>query len=321
MPRRPLALVCLALLLALPARADDGPIVLERARRLLGLDALPGRPDAGLAPVQDEEPPRTPPSVFGEANLPFPRIRLEAYYRVLGPLRTRVKIGRNFIASSWEGFHDAHVPRNATLGWRVVLDARVHDKVAIGVHYTRYGYEAPSRHLHHAGIGLQATRFPGGSQAHSSVDVQVGEVFARYVIKDTPRVRLAVGLGAAWASLRVRLVDEELGLSASGRVETFFAPTISYWFSIKLADAASFFFESLSGLIAPWRFPSMISEFRIGLRWHLTQRLELVTAASWSGGLISDTDDLWGGKHTLGHRWQRAEWTAIGGDFGLAFTF
>lgn len=316
MLRRPVALACLALLLALPARADEPDLIdLERARKLLG---IPERDE--LLPVEDDATAPEEPSIYSDQDLPYPRIRMEAYLRFNGPIRSRVKHGRNGIANTWKNLHDAHMPREPVLGYRFVVDARVHARISIGVHYTRLWMEGPLRHIHHTGIGVQATRFPGNRRVRTTIDVQSGEVFARFVIKDTARVRLAVGLAGAWASHRVRLVDEQ-GNAASGRAETFFAPAISYWFSIKITPRVSFFFESLSALIAPWRFPSMLSEFRIGLRWHLTDRLELVTAAAWSGGQIADADDLWGGKHTPGHRWQRAEWTSVGGDFGVAFTF
>ena len=54
-----------------PPEISDGPISLERARRLLGLE----EPD-GLLRVQDEgEEPVEEPSIYSDKDLPYPRVR------------------------------------------------------------------------------------------------------------------------------------------------------------------------------------------------------------------------------------------------------
>lgn len=293
------------------------PIDLERARR-----APAGRPTSplarGLSGLVATQQPGMGPTL--EPDLPYPRFRFEAYLRLNAGYRGKVKHGREGIASTWELTKDAHLPQAPVLGYRFILDARVHERLSFGVHYTRLLVDGPTRHLHHGRLGLQATSFEGDTRAATTVDLQVAELFARFVVKDSERIRFAIGTGVAWASQRVRLVAED-GRSASGRAETFFLPTVSYWFSVKIVDVVSFFFESLSGVIAPWRFPSLLSDLRAGLRWHLGEHVELVTALGSSWGMIADTDDLWGGKHGPGHRWRRQEWSSMGGELGLAFTF
>lgn len=283
---------------------------------------------SGLAPVDvphaDElkDLPPSPPPSGSEAHLtyPYPRFRLEAYVRVTAGYRARVKQGRNRIANTWEAEHDAHIPQGPVPGYRFIFDARLTKRIALGVHYTRLYVDGPKRPIHHGGIGLQITKFPGNTRVETKIDLQVGEVFARYVVLDSPRARLAVGTGAAWASHHVRMVSETA--NASERAETFFCPTVTYWFSYQFLPAVSFFFESMTGAVAPWRLPSIVSEFRIGLRWNFGPHIELVTAVGSSWGMIHDFDEIFGGKpKSPGKRWERVEWSAMGGELGLAITF
>ncbi|MCO5168675.1 MAG: hypothetical protein M9894_20225 [Planctomycetes bacterium] len=310
MVRPALTAVVLGCLAGAAARAEDppaldAPVRLDRTR--------PVWPWAQEAPVAAGAGPSLEP------DHPYPRVRLEAYARITAGIQSRVKHGRQGVAGSFETGHDAHVPNTPAFGYRFIVDARVHERVSLGVHYTRVVVEGPRRRIHYRGIGLGDTRLPGGTPVETTIDLQVGEVFARYVVKDSETIRFAIGLGAAWASHRVRL-SSDVG-SAGGRVETFFFPTVSYWLSVRLFPFVSVFFESLSGMIAPLRFPSLLSELRGGLRWHLGDRLELLTAVGSSWGMISDLDDHFGGRRTGSHRWRRATWSAIGGELGLAFTF
>lgn len=328
-----LALGCLAVATA-SARADDlvgaddAPIDLREALR--APDETPGgwwpwSRRSRLAPVdvphadQVAEPPSAP-GTDEHLAYPYPRFRLEAYVRVNAGYRARIKYGRNGTANTWEPEHDAHVPQVPVPGYRFIFDARIVRRISLGVHYTRLLVDGPTRSIHHAGIGVQSTRFPGNTRVETKIDLQVGEVFARYVVLDSRRARLAVGTGAAWASQRVHLVSDMA--NAVGRVEAFFAPTITYWFSLRLVPVVSFFFESMTGVIAPWRFPSLVSEFRTGFRWHLGPYVELVTAIGSSWGMIHDTDDLFGGKRDGSTKyWRRVEWSSLGGELGLAITF
>lgn len=310
MTRPGLTAVVLACLAAAAARAEeppplDGPVRLDRTR--------PVWPWTQATPVAEGRGPSLEP------DLPYPRVRLEAYARLNAGMRSRVKHGRQGVAGSFETAHDLHVPDTLAPGYRFIVDARVHERLSLGVHYTRVLVDGPRRRIHYRGVGLGDTRFPGGTPVETTLDLQVGEVFARYVVKDSETIRFAIGLGAAWASHRVRL-SSPAG-SAGGRVETFFFPTVSYWLSVRLFPFVSVFFESLSGLIAPLRFPSMLSELRGGLRWHLGDRLELLTAVGSSWGMISDLDDHFGGRRTGGHRWRRATWSSMGLELGMAFTF
>lgn len=307
-----------------PVRSLTAPlterIVLEHTRRAPapGLPSTPlARGLGGLVAAQSQQEGLGPAL---EPDLPYPRFRLEAYLRVNAGYRAKVNHGREGIASTWDLVGDAHVPEAPTFGYRFIIDARVHERLSLGLHYTRLLVDGPTRHIHHGGIGLQDTFFTGDAQVATTVDLQVAEFFVRFVVKDAGRIRFSIGTGAAWASQRVRLVATD-GRTASGRAEAFFLPTVSYWFSVKIVDLVSFFFESMSGVIAPWRFPSLISELRAGLRWHLTDQVELVTAVGSSWGMILDTDDLWGGKHGPEHLWRRHEWSSTGGELGLAITF
>lgn len=312
--RRGLALLLLCLGLSSSARGDEAAfpwIALERElwRERVPLadgDDAPDAPDERGWGISDR-------------NLDYPRIRFEAYLRVTGPIRSRVKHGRERFAGTFETRQDAHLPGTPTLGVRYVLDARISERISFGLHYSRLTVDGPTRAVHYRGIGLQTTRFPGHSRVRTSVDVQVGEAFVRFVIKDTARIRFSIGGGATWASHRVVLSRRDL--RADGRAETFFVPSIGTWFSIKVIPIVSFFFESLNGLVAPWRPASFVSEFRTGLRWHLTDRVELVTGVATSKGQLQDEEDLWGGQRHSRHLWRVASWSAVGGELGLAVTF
>jgi hypothetical protein len=306
---------------------DQAPIDLLDALRTPVESPAGGWPwsrRSGLAPVDvphaDES--KEPPPSGSDVHLtyPYPRFRLEAYMRVTAGYRGRIKQGRNRIANTWEPEHDAHIPQVPVPGYRFIFDARLVKRISLGVHYTRLWVDGPKRPIHHSGIGVQATKFPGNTRVETKIDLQVGEFFARYVVLDSPRARLAVGTGAAWASHRVHLVSDTQ--NASERVEAFFLPTITYWFSLQLVPAVSFFFESMSGFVSPWRFPSVVSEFRIGFRWHFGPHVELVTAVGSSWGMMHTLDEIFGGKpKSPGKRWDRAEWSAMGGELGLAITF
>lgn len=290
----------------------------------------------GAAPPGDEEeldeaPRPTPRQFQGEVREPFgndegdielrlPRLRFEATARIAGLGRTKTKIGPARTAHTFAPTTDTHLPREPMWGGRLMLEMRFHEALAVGVHYTTLQLDGPRRHVHHTGVALGTVVFPGGSRVKTSLDIQEGDVFLRYVVLDDVRYRLGFGIGAGWTSYRIQLRGG--ALHAGGRVETFFTPTVGYFLALRLLPATYVYVESSAGLIAPWRFPSLYAETRAGLRFHLGQGVELLLAVNFTSAQIEDVDDLWGGRPDRpDHRWKQASWSAVGGEVGFSFTY
>lgn len=250
------------------------------------------------------------------------RVRLEAAFRLGPSLRSEVTHGPDVIATKLLTGSDLHVPDvMTTIGWRALADVKVHRWISLGAQGTRLVTETGRRTVHYRGVGLQAVVFGPGSRVRTTIDALFAEAFVRLVVRDDPEtVRISIGLGGAWASHRIVLRRGDL--TAAGRAETFFTPTLSSWAALRLGDAPlSLFFESTTGVFAPWRFPSIVSEFRAGVRWHLPGGVEVVVAGAMSSGRIEDTDDLWGGTYEDDDRRRRASWLGVTLDVGLSITF
>lgn len=308
-------------------------------RRLLpwlvaAVATLGAAPPAGAAPDwqrvfpgadDDDDAPAVGPEEAPEHDRPIQgdhRIRLEAAFRLGPSIRSEVTHGPDVIATKLLTASDLHVPEiMTTIGWRALADVKVHRWISLGLHGTRLVTETGRRTVHYRGVGLQAVVFGPGSRIRTTLDALFVEAFARFVVRDDPEgVRFSIGVGGAWASHRIVLRRGDL--TAAGRAETFFVPTLSSWLAVRLgATPLSLFLESTTGLFAPWRFPSLLSEFRAGVRWHLPGGVELVVAGATSSGRIEDTDDLWGGKYDPGDRRRRASWLAVTLDVGLSVTF
>lgn len=252
-------------------------------------------------------------------EIDLPRIRLELHLRA-GLSRSVSTYGHEASARKFSTSEDLHVPDVwNTFGWRAVVDVAVHRWVAISFHGTRMVQESGRRTVHYRGVSLDDVAFGPGSRLRTTVDQQLYGGVARLLIRDDPSLRFSVGIGAAWA--RHRIVLRRGDLSASGSTDTVWLPTVSTFLSVRLAPIVSVFAESWTGFFGPFRFPSLLSDFVIGFRWHLTTNLELITAFGVTSARIEDTDDLWGGKFRPDERRERAEWTTETVDVGLALTF
>ena len=141
---------------------------------------------------------------------------------------------------------------------------------------------------------------------------------ARADFSDNKRLRVALGTGAAWTSFRIRFSNR--ATRADGRVEDFLYPTLSYTIALGL-DMLTIFFETVGGILSPKRYPSYVSEARLGFRFPIGESFELSVAGTFSAAMIATDKELWGGRLRGGHRWKRAEWLAMGLDFGAAIRF
>lgn len=319
--RRLLALTLTSVLAAAaPAAAQDDPALSWPPRY------------GGLLPVQGEEKDgkgKNRQSPHGEGafiipdegkTLELPRFRAEVWARSALLLATKIKKGPERDVHTFFLHRDAHLPPLRIMGgYRFIFDVKFHEKFVAGVHYSRLLMEGPRRHIHHTGIHLQSRYFQPFEPVRTLVDIQFGEVFLRFVIRDNKRLRVAIGTGASWTSFRVRLSSRSL--RSDGRVEDFLYPTLSYTIAVGLTSWLTMFFETVGGVISPKRYPSYVSEARLGFRVPLGYEVELNIAGTFSAAMIATANELWGGKLRQGHRWTRAEWLAMGLDLGLAVRF
>ncbi len=305
------------------ARADDAPSLdapLRFDRRALG-PAAGAPPGGGWVRLAEwgrafPNPTETP---WARADDALPRFRLEAALRLGNVPLVKLRHGPGDRSNTVHLHGDTHLPRGLALGWRVVAEVKPLAWLAVGAHYARLQVDGPRRNVHYTGLALDGVRFPPGARARTSIDLQVGEVYARYVVRDDEAIRFAIGPGAAWGSQRIGVFAGDR--HAVVRAETFYVPTLSYLLQVRLAPICSAWVESLTGVFAPWRFPSLLTETRVGLRWDLVAGLELTTGASLSMGSVEDTEDLWGGRRRPGERVRRANWLAVAGEVGLAVRF
>lgn len=307
------------LLGALPARADDAQVAPVASPSWA----------TEVAPVASWSRPLPPEVVVSTGHvivralpgdeIDLPRIRLELHLRA-GTSRSVQTYGHEANARKFSTSQDLSIADGwNTFGWRVVVDVAVHRWVALAFHGTRMVQESGRRTVHYRGIALDDVAFGPGSRLRTTIDQQLYGGVARLLIRDDPSLRFSVGIGAAWA--RHRIVLRRGDLSASGSTDTVWLPTVSTFLSVRLAPIVSVFAESWTGFFGPFRFPSLLSDFVIGFRWHLTVNLELITAFGITSARIEDTDDLWGGKYRPTDRRERVEWSTETVDLGLAVTF
>ncbi len=231
----------------------------------------------------------------------------------------RVKKGRSRQATTIDLQKDTHLPIVISPGARAVFDVKVHPNLAIGVHATGLLFEGPKRRLHGSTKVLQSEVFDSTVPTETIVDLRLAELFVRYVVRDNEQVRLAFGIGAAWGQLRLRMRSELA--RARGRVTAIFAPTIGYHFSVRAHPRVVVFLESVTAVIAPTRFPSYLSEFRVGLRFPLFAGVELIAAGSMWSAWLEDLRDIWGPRPTGNHKEREATWTVLGLELGMAWRF
>ena len=266
----------------------------------------PVRPDAGGWTSADE------------VIYSVPRFRFELAARAMAVIDTQVKHGPEPAAHTIRLRRDLNVPYRVWPGYRALLEVKVQPRFAIGAQYTQVLLDGSRRSIHYRGVSLGRDTFGGDERVATEVGLQFAEGYVRYVIRDDARIRLSVGVGAAWASFRIRLDARRDG---SGRVETFFAPTFNYMFSARLLQHFAIFIESTTAVVAPARFPSFASEVRAGFRFPFGASFELVLAGCLNSAQIEDAKDLWGGQVTSTHRWEQARWTSIGLDVGISVWF
>ncbi|MGE0706756.1 MAG: hypothetical protein AB7N76_06085 [Planctomycetota bacterium] len=281
------ALLALALLAGAPTRAEEGGAV---------------APGSGA----DTEP-------WADALPELPRIRLELTGRLSRPLRAGARLGRG--ARGFETAKDAHVPDVPALGLAAELDVQPLEWASVGALYWELDQDGPRRSLHYSGISLDGATFLGGTRLETRVRIRFAELSARYIWRDDGRLRLWFGLGAAWGSFQVQLRGG--GLRARGHTQDLFAPSLSYELDARLGRWASLYFTS--GIAAaPARFPSIATRFRVGLRWRLSERFELVTGLGVRTGLLGTWQEQIARDATTGHRWGRVRYMTVGLDLGLA---
>lgn len=249
----------------------------------------------------------------------LPRIRLELWGRISTYDLVRVKKGPEYNAGRIHLRRDTRLPRTPALGWRVVADVRFAKDWILGgqVHYL--SLEGNRRQLHYRGIRLQGRNLRP-LPARTKIETWLAEVFLRYVIRDNSRLRFQIGLGVTWVSLRLRVSTREN--RADGRVSDVFAPSFGYLIAIELIPPLVVFAESCTALISPARFPSFVSDLRLGIRVPLGAGFELAWAVTFTTAWIEDYRDLWGpDKRTANHRWRRANWGTTASEFGLIWRF
>ena len=305
---------------ATPARAQDSVGVLDdflRPRRPTadlfhlgdGLRLVDTDADSASDDDDDEELPQHP----------VPHYRLELTFRFTFLIDSKLKIGPADTAHTMRPRRDLHLPGTPSYGLRGLFEVKFHESFLIGGYYTHVFVRGPEREIHYTGVSLGGDRIPGGARVQTSLDISMAEVFLRYVGRDDAKVKFSFGIGLAWTAFRLRLAAESL--DADGRVDGYFAPTIGYMIQFEALPWLHLFLESMNALIAPTRFPSYASEFRLGVRIPLGN-VELMIAASSFSGQIEDLKDLTGGKaNTSTHRWRQASWWVAGGEFGFAWRF
>jgi len=248
----------------------------------------------------------------------LPRVRVELSLRLAAPFRTQVKIGPERSVHGFEPSKDAHQPNTLALGLALELDVKVVSWASLGLSAWGVEQEGPTRHLHYEGISVGGRLLPGGARAATTQRIAYAELSLRYVWTHTPRVHLWFGIGPAWAEYRIDL--DGAGLRARGRAEAVFAPALTYSLAARVNDWISIFLTS--GIaVSPTRFPSYVSTYRIGLRWHLGAGLELVTALAGHNGHITSAYELWSDDVREGHRWRSARWNTVGLELGLAWSY
>ncbi|HBP19401.1 MAG TPA: hypothetical protein DEA08_16630 [Planctomycetes bacterium] len=254
-----------------------------------------------------------------DETVDLPRIRLEFWGRVSTYDLVRVKKGPAYNAGRIHLRRDTRLPRTPALGWRVVADVRFAEDWTVGGQLHALSLEGNRRRLHYRGIRLQG-RYLEPLPARTRIETWLAEVFLRYVIRDNSRLRFQVGLGVTWVSLRLRISTRQN--RADGRVSDVLGPSFGYLIAIELIPPLVVFAESCTALLSPARFPSFVSDLRLGLRLPLGGGFELAWALTFTTAWIEDYRDLWGGdKPHSSHRWRRANWGTTAGEFGLVWRF
>ena len=254
-----------------------------------------------------------------EPPLSLPRIRLELWFRGGGLGGTKFKKGPHYNAHRFDLHKDTRIPRIPIFGLRAVAEVRFHEDWAIGAHVTGAVLEGPKRRLHYRGVSLQG-RHLSSLRSRTQVEIAFAEAFVRMVFRDDSRIRLSVGAGVAWASMRIRIRNRVE--RSDGRIQTFLAPSVGYFFTFKLFEHCHIWIESTNALISPLRFPSYASEARAGLRFPFGPNFEIGLGVGLSSAQIEDVRELWGGQEPPDtFRWRRTNWTLVTLELGVSARF
>lgn len=252
-----------------------------------------------------------------EEELTLPRVRLELWGRGGALGQTRIKKGPEYNARRIDLHKDTRMPHLPIFGYRVLADVRFHEDWLVGVHATGMSLEGPKRRLHYRGIGLQG-RSLDPLPSRTQIDFLFAEAYVRLVFRDNARVRLMIGTGLAYASMRLRIRNQTQ--RADGSLDDYLAPTVNYYFSFRLHPRFVIWVESSNALLS-LRFPSYASEVRAGFRLPMGQ-FEVCTGVGISSVMIEDVRDLWGpSKRNASFRWRRASWTLVTLELGVTWRF
>lgn len=332
-PRRcglALGLCCLALGVA---RAEEEPLSarspLAWPPRLALLDLPPG-PDPRPAPptagrrgagVLEGEAPAQSAIDADRRQRQVPRFRLELSGRALSLIDARFKLGPKGPRTHTVRVHrETHLPRVPHLGYRVLFDAQVHRDWLVGATFAQLLVRGSRRNIHRDGLAVGGQVVDRDAHGDASIDLSVGTFFVRYVILDNDRIRLSWGTGALFARFRFRF-DGGPGERLDDQADVWFGPTLDYLIQFRLFGEVHLYLESVFAVLAPARLGAYVSEFRFGLRYGLGGGLELLLALNSFSGSLDEYRDLWGGRRTGGHRFERASWTSLGGEVGLSWRF
>jgi len=311
----------------LQAREPEEPEETEGERNPEGADEAPEESASAEAP-DHEQAFRVPDNLADftvdededSAVAPsLPRIRLELWFRGGGLGGTKFKKGPHYNAHRFDLHKDTRIPRIPIFGLRAVAEIRFHEDWAVGFMATGAVLEGPKRRLHYRGVSLQG-RHLRSLRSRTQVEIAFAQVFARMVFRDDSRIRLSVGAGLAWASMRIRIRNRVQ--RSDGRVQAYLAPSIGYFFTFKLFEHCHIWIESTNALISPLRFPSYASEARAGLRFPFGPNFELGLGVGLSSAQIEDTRELWGGQEPPDtFRWRRTNWTLVTLELGVSVRF
>jgi hypothetical protein len=277
--------------------------------------ASPKRGPARPAGAEDEEPwtGRLDPDKPGPGGA---TLRLELSGRMVWLTASKLKEGPNRDVHTAHPRHDTDLPGIPQYGIRGLFDLKLADRWLLGGFYTHL-FVHSERRATRKDLALDTGRVFKGEKGRTLIDVQLAELFLRYVVLDEHRLRLSFGLGAAYGSFRLRFDDAGY---AEGRVQEYFL-SINYTVQFKVAGPLNLYIESMFGFLAPHSLLSYVSEFRAGARIDLFPGMQLILAGTSMTGQVQEYLDVWGGKRTQGHRFRKASWSIQGLEIGVAYRY
>jgi hypothetical protein len=293
--------------------------LVERGFRLLGGDEVEaeepddeeeeGGAEGTLNPKWDEE----------EAN-DLPNVHVELSAQTVWAYALKFKKGRAKDAGTIHPQTDFHLPDIPHYGGRLHLDVRFHRDFMVGVEYERVELRWPRRVIHDTPQTVDDHTIPASVRGRTFMDLDQVHIYGRYVVRHNRNIRFSFGIGVLWASVRLGFRGQG-GARLDGIVQDIFFPTINYRIQVRLVAGLSVYYDSVLGLISPARFPSYMTEVRLGLRYEFTEGFELFVAGTSWGGQIEPLYDVMGEEGSSNHKWRRAVWNTAGVEFGTSLRF